>query len=58
MHFQIWRRRFVEGKGGSAWVDEQTVSFFVMVKMGPWEGWRLRSARMSFVVGVAVCFLL
>ena len=25
VHFQIWRRRFVEGKGGSPWVDEQTV---------------------------------
>lgn len=25
VHFQIWRRRFVEGVGGSAWVDERTV---------------------------------
>jgi hypothetical protein len=26
VHFQIIYRRFVEGKGGSKWIDEQTVS--------------------------------
>ena len=59
VHFQIWRRRFVEAKGGSAWVDEQTVSFFVMAKRGPWEGWRLRSAWILFSLrGYCVVFAL
>jgi hypothetical protein len=26
VHFQIFHQRFVEGKGGPPWVDEQTVS--------------------------------
>jgi hypothetical protein len=26
VHFRILHRRFVEGKGGEEWVDEQTVS--------------------------------
>jgi hypothetical protein len=28
VHFQIIYHRFVEGKGGKAWIDEQTVSEF------------------------------
>ena len=27
VHFQIFHQRFVEGKGGEKWVDEQTVRF-------------------------------
>lgn len=27
VHFRIFHQRFVEGKGGEKWVDEQTVSF-------------------------------
>lgn len=29
VHFQILHRRFVEGKGGAKWLDEQAVSFFL-----------------------------
>ena len=35
VHFQIWRRRFVEGIGGSPWVDEQTVSVTSKKKKKP-----------------------
>lgn len=29
VHFQILYSRFVEGKGGSKWIDEQTVSITI-----------------------------
>jgi hypothetical protein len=46
VHFQILHRRFVEGKGfggGSKWIDEQTVSIYLLLLLlllnqgGVWE---------------------
>ena len=51
VHFQIFRKRFVDGENGRIpWIDDQTVSFCLRVAAD-------RCADMGTVVSRAVCHL-